>query len=183
MASKEQWLTPAWWSHPVQFVKINWENLESLLTETTLCVQSTTIQRKQIAQVSLLGVLSSLAKLTAILWWLDQNNRYWNHCSYPLSHDWRPKGFVITFFYNDFSFLGEIGGPLVCQRCDSCTWYIAGIMSFGDICGTSSSFGAFTAVESYEDWIAQYTNITIRKDGVCESTQACEYMYWRCNKL
>ncbi|XP_076801655.1 uncharacterized protein LOC143446071 isoform X1 [Clavelina lepadiformis] len=67
---------------------------------------------------------------------------------------------------------GEIGGPLVCQRCDSCTWYIAGIMSFGDICGTSSSFGAFTAVESYEDWIAQYTNITIRKDGVCESTQA-----------
>lgn len=49
--------------------------------------------------------------------------------------------------------LGDSGGPLMCQRCDSCNWYVAGIVSFGKDCGVYP--GIYTNVATYETWIRQ----------------------------
>jgi len=46
---------------------------------------------------------------------------------------------------------GDSGGPLMCQRCENCNWYIAGIVSFGYQC--AHSYGVYTSTTLYESWI------------------------------
>nr|XP_039272367.1 uncharacterized protein LOC120346648 [Styela clava] len=49
---------------------------------------------------------------------------------------------------------GDSGGPLMCQRCTSCSWYLAGVTSFGsDNCGLPKHPGVYTNVVEYEPWI------------------------------
>ena len=64
----------------------------------------------------------------------------------------------------------------MCQRCDSCDWYVAGIMAFGDSClQTEGSFYAgYAMIESYEQWIASNTGLNIRSDGSCASNRICK---------
>nr|XP_026692087.1 A disintegrin and metalloproteinase with thrombospondin motifs adt-1 isoform X2 [Ciona intestinalis] len=63
--------------------------------------------------------------------------------------------------------VAESGGPLMCQRCTSCNWYVAGIFTFGDVCVKRNSYAAFTSVEPYEGWLSNRTGITIQKDKSC----------------
>nr|XP_018667230.1 testisin-like isoform X2 [Ciona intestinalis] len=48
---------------------------------------------------------------------------------------------------------GDMGGPLMCQRENSCDFYISGITQFGRGCGRPGNYGAYTNVAFYEDWI------------------------------
>nr|XP_039254391.1 uncharacterized protein LOC120331387 [Styela clava] len=59
---------------------------------------------------------------------------------------------------------GDSGGPLACQRCDSCEWYIAGIVSIGHCFDNFGQFpGLFTRVSYYEDWL--HANGLEKKNG------------------
>ncbi|HFQ93197.1 MAG TPA: serine protease, partial [Anaerolineae bacterium] len=51
---------------------------------------------------------------------------------------------------------GDSGGPLVVP--DGRNWALAGIVSWGDGCGLPNSYGVYTRVESYADWIKGYLN-------------------------
>ena len=45
----------------------------------------------------------------------------------------------------------------MCQRCSSCAWYVAGIVSIGPLaCGTPNEPGVYTKVLAYEPWIRQH---------------------------
>ncbi|XP_076799785.1 uncharacterized protein LOC143444876 isoform X2 [Clavelina lepadiformis] len=49
---------------------------------------------------------------------------------------------------------GDSGGPLMCQRCSSCAWTLAGVTSFGpDSCGQEGLPGVYTRVSFYGSWI------------------------------
>ena len=48
---------------------------------------------------------------------------------------------------------GDSGGPLMCQRANSCEWYIAGLVSYGFGCG--ESFSVYTEINYFADWIEQ----------------------------
>ncbi|CAK8677726.1 unnamed protein product [Clavelina lepadiformis] len=51
---------------------------------------------------------------------------------------------------------GDSGGPLLCQRCSSCAWMVAGITSFGDKnCGKRLFPGVYTRVVNYESWLSR----------------------------
>ncbi|XP_077968886.1 chymotrypsin-like protease CTRL-1 [Styela clava] len=50
---------------------------------------------------------------------------------------------------------GDSGGPLMFQRCESCSWYLGGIVSFGHPDCTKKIPGAYTKVLSYEKWIRE----------------------------
>nr|XP_039270950.1 plasminogen-like isoform X2 [Styela clava] len=49
---------------------------------------------------------------------------------------------------------GDSGGPFMCQRCDSCEWYLAGVTAFGGYqCGSPKIPGVYMRITHYEDWI------------------------------
>nr|XP_039270109.1 plasma kallikrein-like isoform X1 [Styela clava] len=53
---------------------------------------------------------------------------------------------------------GDSGGPLMCQKCSSCRWYLAGIVSFGlTDCTTWGVPSIYTKVTDYEIWIRTIT--------------------------
>ncbi|XP_039266278.2 uncharacterized protein LOC120341783 isoform X1 [Styela clava] len=66
---------------------------------------------------------------------------------------------------------GSSGGPLVCQRCSSCDWYVAGLASEGKDCNTVKSGSAFTSVSIYEAWIRKIIGapaISLRSGAACQ---------------
>ena len=71
---------------------------------------------------------------------------------------------------------GDSGGPLMCQRCTSCNWYIAGIVSFGlPQCG--KTFGVYTSVAKYEDWILSVAKQTkVRPPQIHSCENCCTYL-------
>lgn len=51
---------------------------------------------------------------------------------------------------------GDSGGPFVCQRRDSCQWFLAGIGSFGPTqCGIGYIPAVFMDVAKYEKWLKE----------------------------
>nr|XP_039262303.1 tryptase-2-like [Styela clava] len=54
---------------------------------------------------------------------------------------------------------GDSGGPIMCQRCHTCAWFIAGLTSFGQSCGQNKP-GVYSRIEFYEDWIKMNSGIT-----------------------
>ncbi|XP_077971610.1 uncharacterized protein LOC120346218 isoform X2 [Styela clava] len=53
--------------------------------------------------------------------------------------------------------MGDSGGPLMCQRCGGCSWYLSGITSFGARhCGSPNKPGVYTDVLQYEKWIRSF---------------------------
>ena len=71
-------------------------------------------------------------------------------------------------------FLGDAGGPLVCQRKDSCSWYVAGITSFGRGCGRAGFFGVYANLFHYEKWIRSV--LVNESSELCKSRQ-CHFWY------
>lgn len=68
---------------------------------------------------------------------------------------------------NKDSCSGDSGGAVVCQRCNSCSWYAAGVVSFGpNPCATMGTPAIYTKVVDYEEWIYHHTGIT-RKTSSC----------------
>ena len=65
------------------------------------------------------------------------------------------------FFWRKFKkclLAGDSGGPLACQRCNNCDWYLVGVTSFGIGCALRGGFyGVYAKVSFFEEWI---TNIT-----------------------
>lgn len=51
---------------------------------------------------------------------------------------------------------GDSGGGLMCEVEDG-RWVLAGIVSWGDMCGTTGRPGVYTKVSSFVDWIEQTT--------------------------
>jgi len=64
----------------------------------------------------------------------------------------------------------DSGGPLVCQRCESCSFYLAGVVSFGYKCG--ETYGVYSRVSYYQDWINQVTQGAI---SPASSIKECPY--------
>jgi len=71
---------------------------------------------------------------------------------------------------------GDSGGPLMCQRCASCSWYLAGITSSGRHCG--KTYGLYTDVETHERWIEEKTGIKINKDKECSMQYKAQWTGW-----
>lgn len=64
---------------------------------------------------------------------------------------------------------GDSGAPLVCQRCDSCGWFVAGVVSYGpQPCAIIGAPGIYTKVTDYEQWIYHETKIA-KEDLTCST--------------
>lgn len=64
-------------------------------------------------------------------------------------------GFIFIKIFKQNNLKGDSGGPLMCQREDACSWYIYGIVSYGDDCAHPDFFGVYTNVTAFEGWIEE----------------------------
>lgn len=55
---------------------------------------------------------------------------------------------------------GDSGGGLICQKCSSCQFYLAGIVSYGQGCGVENRYNVYTKVSYFEDWIKSRVKMT-----------------------
>lgn len=63
---------------------------------------------------------------------------------------------------------GDSGGPVVCQRCSTCGWFLAGTTSFGATqCGRVGVPGVYMDIRRYEHWIRSYINLSLTNYFTC----------------
>ncbi len=60
----------------------------------------------------------------------------------------------------------------MCQRCESCGWYIYGVTSFGYKCAERNYYGVYTNIEVFEEWISEKTGKPLRKDQTCDGPKS-----------
>nr|XP_039268102.1 A disintegrin and metalloproteinase with thrombospondin motifs adt-1-like isoform X2 [Styela clava] len=73
---------------------------------------------------------------------------------------------------------GDSGGPFVCQRCSSCSWYLAGVVSFGSGCAQKGFPGVYSNVSFFEDWISEKTSIPVNSDQACTGPHLTQWSRW-----
>ena len=57
---------------------------------------------------------------------------------------------IALYFYAS----GDEGSPLVCQRCDTCDWYVAGIGAFSAECAVAGAYNTYIEINAAsEAWI------------------------------
>ncbi|XP_039272075.2 tryptase beta-2-like [Styela clava] len=68
---------------------------------------------------------------------------------------------------------GYEGSPLICQRCSSCEWYIAGVTSTNrrSSCGKRGHPNLFTQTRAFEDWVCKFI------PDLNQSPVKCPYKY------
>ncbi|XP_053394733.1 serine-rich adhesin for platelets-like isoform X2 [Mercenaria mercenaria] len=62
---------------------------------------------------------------------------------------------------------GDSGGGLMCRTTDD-RWLLAGVVSWGDLCGSTNRPGVYTNVVSFMDWIAETTTPNGVKNVTCD---------------
>lgn len=55
----------------------------------------------------------------------------------------------------------------MCQRCSSCQWYLAGIVSFGMDCALPGFPGVYSKLATFEDWLEGEGVPTIKENISC----------------
>lgn len=55
-----------------------------------------------------------------------------------------------VFLYILFCIQGDLGGPLMCQRCTSCAWYLAGTATLAIGCGAPNRPSVFIRMREAE---------------------------------
>nr|XP_039257944.1 CLIP domain-containing serine protease 14D-like [Styela clava] len=87
---------------------------------------------------------------------------------------------------------GDSGGPLMCQRRDSCQWYQAGIVSFGKGgCGLKGVYGVYTSMKAHQRWIRRHIGEEATNDicpekacqNLSDNDTKCSSMMERCTKF
>ena len=63
----------------------------------------------------------------------------------------------------------------MCQRCNNCDWYLAGMTTVGTGFDRNESFTAFTNIREQERWITSITNQEF-KQNTC--VKPCELIFW-----
>ena len=75
--------------------------------------------------------------------------------------------------------LGDSGGPLACQRCNSCDWYLAGVSSYGEGCAAPGSYNVFTNVANYEEWITSITSQPLVQETCVRPSKIPSFFFLR----
>ncbi|XP_039258341.2 SCO-spondin-like [Styela clava] len=70
------------------------------------------------------------------------------------------------------------GGPLVCQRCDTCQWYLAGIHIYKSGCFENQYYAAFADIQYFEDWISESISTSLNKTGSCVKPFLGKFSEW-----
>ncbi|KAL4237201.1 Enteropeptidase [Mactra antiquata] len=65
---------------------------------------------------------------------------------------------------------GDSGGGLMCQNEDG-RWLLAGVISWGDLCGSRNRPGVYTNILSFIDWIGDQTNPNVVHNVTCDFEQ------------
>nr|XP_039268100.1 A disintegrin and metalloproteinase with thrombospondin motifs adt-1-like [Styela clava] len=73
---------------------------------------------------------------------------------------------------------GDSGGPFVCQRCNSCGWYLAGVVSFGSGCAQKGFYGVYADVHYFEKWISEMTKIPVNNAKSCTGPYMETWSKW-----
>lgn len=68
--------------------------------------------------------------------------------------DWGYVFLVDNHLFLYFSFQGDSGGPLICPWGGA--WLVAGVVSWGDICGAPKRPGVYTRVSAHSSWILRH---------------------------
>ena len=55
----------------------------------------------------------------------------------------------------------------MCQRCNSCQWYVTGIESWGYDCATEGVYAVYTRVSAFEEWIYDQISSSYVNNGAC----------------